>query len=66
MNGFVATSRPAGALLDAQGMVRTPNENLTAADLLEVAFQAEIRIAHREHLGVHRAMGRVTNRASFT
>ena len=45
MDGFVATSGPAGSLLDADGMIGAANENFAVGDLLEVAFHAEVGIA---------------------
>jgi hypothetical protein len=65
MDRFVATPGPAGALLEAQGVVRSANEKLAAANLLEVAFQAEVRVANRQQLGVYRTVRRVTDGASF-
>ena len=56
---------PARALLHAQGVVGAANENLTPSDLLEMAFHAQVGIANREHLSVHRAMRGVANRAPF-
>jgi hypothetical protein len=47
MHGLVTASRPAGALLDAQGMVLSADEKLAPADLLEVAFQTQVGVAFR-------------------
>ena len=45
MNGFVATSRPAGALLDAGGVIGTADQESAAGLLLEMTFQAKIGVA---------------------
>ena len=66
MDRFVAARGPAGALLQAQGVVRSANENLAAADLLEVAPQAQVGVAHLQHLGVDRAMRGMTDGAALT
>ena len=65
MHRLVATRRPASALLQAQRVVRSANEQLAAADLLKVASQAEVRIANLEHLGIDRAVRRVAGRAAL-
>ena len=64
MNGFVTARRPTSALLQAQRMVRPTNPDGPALDLLEVAFEAQVRVAHSEHLGVDRAVGTVARRAA--
>ena len=61
----MAAGSPAGALLHAQGVVGTSDQNSGAAHLLEVAFHTEIRVAHRQHLGVHRTMSRVADGATL-
>jgi hypothetical protein len=48
MNGFVATGSPTGALLHPQCMVGTANEEAAAADLLEMAFEAQIGITNTQ------------------
>ena len=53
MHRFVATGGPACALLETQGVIRAANENPASVDLLEVAFQAEVRVANRQQLGVN-------------
>ncbi len=65
MHRFVATRRPASALLHAQRMIGTTNQKLTVARCLEMAFQARIRITHREQFCVNRAMGFVATGASL-
>ena len=65
MHRLVATRRPASALLQAQRVVRSANENRTTANLLKMATQAEVRIPHLEHLGIDRAVRGVTSRATF-
>ena len=47
--------RPAGALLHAQGVVRTAETDGPALDLLEMTLEAQIRIARVQQLGVDRA-----------
>ena len=51
--------------MNSQGMIGTADQDLTAGNLLEVTFQAEIGVAHREHFGVHRAVGGMADRAPF-
>ena len=63
--GLVAPGGPAGSLLDANRMVRTSDQNPPAPHLLEVAFEAEIVIPHREHLLIDRSVRVVAGRASF-
>ena len=62
----MAARSPTGALLNAQSVIRTANEQAAGADLLEVAFQTEIGVAHGKEFCVHRAMRGVTNRAPLT
>lgn len=62
---FVASGRPAGALLHAHSVIGTANEEPAATDLLHVAFEAEIRVALSQQLGINRAMDRVTGGAAF-
>lgn len=52
--------RPACALLHADGVIRTADAELAALHLLEMTFQAEVRITRGEQLGVHRAVCTVT------
>jgi len=61
----VTSRRPAGALLQASGVIFAADENGSALDLLEVAFETEIGIAHGQHLRVDAAMGGVTSGAAF-
>ena len=62
----MASGRPAGALLQAAGVIFTTDEDgSTRTLLLEVAFKAKVGIAHGEHLGVDAAMGGMADRASF-
>ena len=65
MNGLVTAGRPASALLDAQGVIGAADENLPAADLLEVAFQAEVGVARRQEFCIDRSVGSVAGGASF-
>ena len=66
MDGFVASGRPAGALLQASGVIFATDEDCsTRSLLLEVAFEAKVGIAHGEHLGVDAAMGGMADGATF-
>src|SRR5689334_15200524 len=65
MNGLMTTSRPAGSLLEPHRVIRPSDENSAARGALEMAFQTEIGITNRQHLGVNRSVGGVTDRASF-
>jgi hypothetical protein len=60
VDGFVTARRPACALLHADGVIRTADAELAALHLLEMTFQAEVRITRGEQLGVHRAVCTVT------
>src|ERR1035438_7145715 len=66
MDRRVTARRPTGALLQSHRVVGTPDKQLAATDLLEVALQTEVRIANTEQLGVDRPMDVVTGGASFT
>ena len=50
---------------NAQCMVGSPNEKLAVADLLEMAFQAKVRIAHTQQLGIDRPVDIVAGGAAF-
>ena len=65
MNGLVTAGRPAGALLDTQSVVGAADEKLAPADLLEVAFQTEVGVAHGQQLGIDRAVRSMAGRASL-
>ena len=65
MHRFVAARRPATALLQARGVVGTANQNRAAFDLLKMAFEAKIGIAHGQQFRVHAAVRRVTSSATF-
>ena len=66
MDGLVAARRPAGALLQAQGVIRSADEDGSARSLLlEVAFEAEVRVAHGQQLGIDGAVRRVAGRCSL-
>jgi hypothetical protein len=66
MNGFVASRRPAGALLQAQGVIGPADEDGSTLNLLKVAFEAKVGIAHGQQPGIDAAMGGMTGGASFT
>lgn len=61
----MASRRPAGALLQAHGVILPTNQDGSTLNLLEVAFEAEVGIAHGQHLGVDAAMGRMADGATF-
>ena len=62
----MASRAPAGAGVQASGVVRSPDQNLPISGLLlEVALQAEIRVAFYQHLLVHRTMRRMARSAPF-
>ena len=66
VHGFVASGRPAGALLQTSSVIFAADEDgSTRSLLLEVAFEAEVGIAHGQHLGVDAAMGGMADGASF-
>src|SRR5260370_42675777 len=60
------TCRQTGALLRAGGRVRPADEEPAVADLLEMAFQAQVRVAFSQHLGVDGAVGGMADGAAFT
>ena len=67
VNRFVATGGPAGALLQARGVIAIADENAPVAGLLlEVALQAKIRVPLRKQSLVDRAMRRMAADAAFT
>src|ERR1039457_708015 len=66
MDRRVTARRPTGALLQSHRVVGTPDKQLAATDLLEVALQTEVRIANTEQLGVDRPMDVVTGGSPFT
>ena len=65
MDRRVTTRRPTSAFLHTHGVVGTPDEKLAVADLLEMAFQTEVRIAHTQQLGIDGAVDIVTGSAPF-
>jgi len=52
MNSFMAAGCPASALLNAQSVIGTSNQDLCASNLLKVTFHAKIRIPNGQHLGI--------------
>ena len=46
-------------------MALATDQDFAAFDLLEVAFEAEVGIAHRKQLGVDAPMGGMASRATF-
>jgi hypothetical protein len=66
VNRFVATRRPAGALLQPAGVVAIADEDLAVGGLLlEMALQAEIGAALGEQLLVHRAVRGMAGNATL-
>lgn len=65
MNGLVTTGSPAGALAHTRCMVRAADQQPPALDLLEVAFQAEVGVTHRQQLVVNRPVRIMAGEASF-
>jgi hypothetical protein len=66
VNGFVTAGRPASALLQPGRVIAVADEDAAVAGLLlEVALEAEIRVALREHPLVHRAVRRMATDAAF-
>lgn len=61
----MAARGPTCALLHTQGVVGTTNEQLAPGDSLEMTFEAEIRIANAQQLGIDRPVRVVTNRATL-
>ena len=57
--------RPAGALLQARGVIRATDQDGSAAHLLEVAFKAKVRVAHGQQLCVDAAMGGMATSATL-
>ena len=57
--------RPTGALLQSHRVVGTPDKQLAATDLLEVALQTQVRIAHTQQLGIDRPVDIVAGGAAF-
>jgi hypothetical protein len=68
MHRLVTACRPTSALgqtIDRARMNGSANDNVSALDFLEMTFEAEIRIAHGQHLGVDRTVCAVTGSAAF-
>src|ERR1051326_3909810 len=66
VDGFVATGGPARALRQTRGVIAVADEDAAVARLLlEMAFQAERRIALVQHPLVHRAVRRMATDAAF-
>ena len=65
VHGFMTARIPARALLNARRVVRTTDQDASTPDLLEMAFETEIRVASGEHLGIDAPMSVVTRRATF-
>jgi len=61
----MATGRPAGALLQTNGVIRTADEDGAVSHLLEMALEAEVGITDGEHFGVHAAVGGVAGGAAL-
>ncbi len=66
MHSFMATGVPAGALLKKRSVVKSPNDDLTRGALfLEMAFEAECRIALGEHAGIDGTVRKVARCATL-
>ena len=69
VDGFVTTGGPASPLTQAVDhcilMQFAADINLSVPDLLEVAFQAEVRVANRQQFGVYRTVRGMADSASF-
>ena len=66
MNRLVTTRGPTSALRQPGGrMRRTADQDGPALNLLKMAFETQIRIARREHLGIDRAVDGVADGAAF-
>ena len=46
-------------------MIGAADQNRTTTHALEVAFETEVGVAHREELGIDRPVGGVTDHTSF-
>src|SRR6185295_3351296 len=66
VNRFVATGRPTGALLQTSGVIAIADEDFAVGPLLlEMTFEAEVRVALDQHLLVDRAVRRMAGHAAF-
>ena len=66
VDGLVAPGTPAGSAGEEGGVVNGADGDASGAGLLlEVAFQAEDRVALGKHLLVHGAVGSVAGEAAF-
>jgi len=65
MDCYVAARCPARAYLQPRRVVGTPNEKLAVADLLEVAFQTQVRIPNAQQFGINRSMDIVADGAAL-
>jgi hypothetical protein len=62
----MAPGRPAGAVAEKTGVINVADKNGSRRGLcLGMAFEAEIRVALHEHLGVDGTVRAVTNGAAF-
>ena len=67
MDGLVATGAPAGALAQARRVIHPADQDGRPAvlDLLEMAFQTQVRVAFGEHFGVDAAVRGMAGGAAF-
>jgi hypothetical protein len=65
MHSFVAARIPARALLDARCMIGTADQDGSASDLLEMAFETEVCVSRNKHLGIDASMRVMTCGATF-
>ena len=65
MNGLMTAGRPAGALLHAQRMIGTSDQDSRPGNLLEMAFHAQVRVPNREHFCIDGPVRRMANGAAL-
>ncbi len=65
MDRLVATGGPAGAFLHPEGVIGASDQQPAPADLLEVAFHAQVGVADGQEFGIHRTVSRMANGATL-
>ncbi len=63
MHRLVTSCAPASTLLEPNRVIRASNENGAILNLLEMAFQTQVRVALGEHLRIDRSVNRVASGA---
>src|SRR5208283_1552144 len=61
----MTTSTPAGALAQPRGMIHPADQNRPVLDLLEVAFQTQVRVAFGEQFDIDAAVRGMAGGAAF-